>query len=229
LISHLSNWQGNQLLDVGAGGGEFLYLADRVGFNVLGIEPNEGYSEFARESYGVRVETSMLDYVDEASTDLVTLFHVLEHMSDPTAAIQRIWRVLRPGGSLFVEVPNILQCDASPSNIYFKAHLHYFSRHTLQAISSRFFQTKIITDTGNLRALLARRDEPLGYPELPSELDRVHTNKRLASKGWIEYLTIGGGAVKSFRKLRNMLLERRLTGSPKDLLNTIFDDRVPRI
>lgn len=48
---------GGKLLDIGAGGGEFVYLSKRSGYRSVGVEPNIGYSEFAKSQYGVQVTT----------------------------------------------------------------------------------------------------------------------------------------------------------------------------
>ena len=226
LQTHLGDTSNLELLDIGAGGGEFVYLANRFGFEASGIEPNQGYSEFARHAYEVSVITSMVQDLDVGSTDVITLFHVLEHMADPKAVMARLWDVLRPNGKLFIEVPNILQSDASPANIFFKAHLHYFSRFTLTAAASRYFTVVTIEDRGNLKMLLARRDTPLADCILPTEQEVAYTTARLEAKGWLEYITVGGGWIKPFRKLASMAHERALSGDARSVLDGIYDKRL---
>ena len=153
--------QGQRLVDIGAGGGEFCFMAQLKGFDVQGIEPNHGYSEFAREHYGIEVTTAGVADIPAQSADVVTMFHVLEHLAHPQQVAEKVWHILRPGGLWVIEVPNILQADASPHNIYFKAHLFYYSRHSLHAATSRFFEVRHLQDDGNLFAVLARRTEPL--------------------------------------------------------------------
>lgn len=50
--------RGETLLDIGAGGGEFVYMAQQAGFVSQGVEPHQGYSEFARDEYGVKIAYS---------------------------------------------------------------------------------------------------------------------------------------------------------------------------
>lgn len=211
-----------KLLDIGAGGGEFVYMARKHGFDARGVEPNLGYSEFARAQYNVDVTTGMIQDLDTESTDIITLFHVLEHIADPKAVMAHFWKVLRPGGLLFIEVPNILQADASPSNIFFKAHLHYFSRFTLQSTASMYFEPLMTEDRGNLKMIFKRRDVPLNDINLPTSTEVEYTFKRLKAKGWCEYLTVGGGWIKPFRKLVRIAQESRLSGNPRDILDTIY-------
>ena len=132
-LQMLQNFQESRrsLLDVGAGGGEFVYLASKRGWTATGIEPNLGYSEFARNEYGVEVRTGSLGDAAFEPVDVVTMFHVLEHMPDPQASVQRVYERLTPQRFFFVEVPNLIQKDSSPHNIFFKAHVQYFNKDTL--------------------------------------------------------------------------------------------------
>ncbi len=223
LSAHLPTPRPRTLLDIGAGGGEFVYMAERAGFDARGIEPNEGYSSFAKSEYGVDISTMGLSDLPRDSADLVTMFHVFEHLAHPQSAIERIADVLSPGGHLMIEVPNILQKDASPHNIYFKAHLFYFSRHTLTAAASRWFEPVAVEDAGNLKVLFRRRDVAVEIA-LPAPDAIADTERRLSAKGWTEYLTQGGGLIKPFLKLRNTVVESRLSGkSAKAILDGIFE------
>ncbi len=216
---------GAKLLDVGAGGGEVVYAAQKLGFNAIGLEPNQGYSEFARDQYGVRVKTMHLDQLEEQDFDVITMFHVLEHLPNPARAIEFVYRKLRPGGYLMIEVPNIEQADASPANIFFKAHIWYFSRATLTAFASPYFDPIKVDATGNLKILFRRKDTP-GQIALPDAHSVSHVLKRLSQKGWIEYLTIGGGWKRPFQRLGNLLKESSVKGmQPRAILDLVLATR----
>lgn len=90
--------RGRRLMDVGAGGGEFVYLASRSGYAARGLVPNVGYSDFARRHYDVDVRTAGIEQLAPGCADLVTMFHVLEHLDDPGAAFARIHAALADGG-----------------------------------------------------------------------------------------------------------------------------------
>ena len=214
-----------KLLDVGAGGGEVVYAAQKLGFDAIGLEPNQGYSEFARNQYGVRVETMHLDQLEEQDFDVITMFHVLEHLPNPARAIEFVYRKLRPGGYLMIEVPNIEQADASPANVFFKAHIWYFSRATLTAFASPYFDPIKVDATGNLKILFHRKDIP-GQLALPDAHSVSHVFKRLSQKGWIEYLTIGGGWKRPFQRLSNLLKESSVKSmQPKAILDLVMATR----
>ena len=210
------------LLDIGAGGGEFVYAATRAGFLATGIEPNQGYSEFARKAYGIAIETSHLDQLSAQTYSLVTMYHVLEHMPDPEAVMKRLYELVSPGGYLMVEVPNIEQGDASPANIFFKAHLYYFSASTLQSFASAYFEPIKVDKTGNLKILFKRRLAPINK-ELPTQSEVEKTLARLKSKGWIEYVFLESGWKKPFRRLLQMRRESQVKAlAPKLILDSVL-------
>jgi 2-polyprenyl-3-methyl-5-hydroxy-6-metoxy-1,4-benzoquinol methylase len=212
--------ESKSLIDIGAGGGEFVYLAQKSGFMARGIEPNQGYSEYAREQYDARVDTLMLDALENASADVVTLFHVYEHMAKPLETMRKISEILTKDGYLFVEVPNILQADASPHNIFFKAHLYYYSRYTLEAAAAPFFDIVSVEGGGNLRMLFRKKTKSLDAGISNNLTAVAHTKQRLQEKGWIEYLFMGGGWKKPFKKVASRIREASL---PKVKAREILD------
>ena len=215
---------GKLFLDVGAGGGEVVFAASEAGFRAKGIEPNEGYSSFARDAYGIEVVTGGLEDIHESEFDVITMFHVLEHMPDPIAVFRRLYQIIKDDGLLLVEVPNIEQADASPSNIFFKAHLFYFSKATLLAAASLGFDAVRVEDKGNLRVLFRKRRE-LAPTVLPSKADVERTRRRLGQKGWIEYLTVGGGWRRPFQRIKNRFQEMRFAkGTPRETLERALAD-----
>lgn len=96
-----------QLLDVGCGAGEVLLVAAERGWQVQGVEPLAESAEVAR-GRGLDVRPTRLEDsgLPERTFDVVTAFHVLEHMSEGTAFLSTVARWVRPGGYLVVEVPN---------------------------------------------------------------------------------------------------------------------------
>ena len=106
---------GATVLDVGAGRGRFVAAASAAGYRASGIEPSRRGVEAARAAYGqdIVVHAGIDDAtVAPASIDAITLWHVLEHLEDPGAALDRIAGWLRPGGVLLVGVPNLASVQA---------------------------------------------------------------------------------------------------------------------
>jgi ubiquinone/menaquinone biosynthesis C-methylase UbiE len=96
------------LLDIGTGIGQFLQLAMPYFDQVLGTEVSESAVRVAKEKYKLNISRGTVDELDlaEDSFDNITLFHVLEHVPDPSALIQKCGRLLKGKGTLIIAVPN---------------------------------------------------------------------------------------------------------------------------
>ena len=174
---------GARVLDLGAGGGEVVYVLRRLGFEARGIEPNEGYARFARERLGLPVESGFWQQapVPSASEDAVTLFHVLEHLDDPVGALSLVRGWLRKDGSLWIEVPNIAARCIAPAHRFHRAHLFGFSPSTLAGIGKRagYSVERIFTspDGGNVTGVFRRSETastgPFEDPAAAGEVRRV--------------------------------------------------------
>jgi 2-polyprenyl-3-methyl-5-hydroxy-6-metoxy-1,4-benzoquinol methylase len=105
----LEHKRSGRLLDVGAAAGAFVYEASLAGFEAFGIEPSPSFARQARETLGVDVRDGRVEDIDlpSASLDAVTLWHVLEHVREPRASLERLLDWLIPGGLLMLEVPNV--------------------------------------------------------------------------------------------------------------------------
>jgi SAM-dependent methyltransferase len=124
---------GSRILDAGSGSGEWLYLLQCQGHSVKGIEADTAYGEFARATYGVSVWSGGLLEAElpPASFDIITSFHVLEHLPDPLGALRRLYSWLTPGGQLLIEVPNINSPHQNPAGRFHYAHVLGFTPESL--------------------------------------------------------------------------------------------------
>ncbi len=102
-----------RLLDIGAGRGRFVAQARAAGWDAEGIEPSQRGVQGAR-AQGIELQQAGIDdaAVPAGRLDAATLWHVLEHLDDPDAALERIAGWLRPGGLLVVGVPNLASVQA---------------------------------------------------------------------------------------------------------------------
>ncbi len=100
---------GRSLLDIGCGSGTFIYLASRRGYSVHGMDFSATAVRLARRLYGLEARQGDIgsDVWSGQRFDIVTMFHVLEHLPNPAAAIEYASSLLAPGGSLVVQVPNV--------------------------------------------------------------------------------------------------------------------------
>jgi 2-polyprenyl-3-methyl-5-hydroxy-6-metoxy-1,4-benzoquinol methylase len=127
-----------KLLDVGTAGGSFLAVAKRAGWDVAGCEPNRWMCEWANEHYGLSVVPgTIFDMkLNDAAFDVVTLWDVLEHTPDPKSVLAECNRVLKPGGLLVVNYPDIESLVARLMGrrwvFLLSVHLYYFTPSTLK-------------------------------------------------------------------------------------------------
>jgi 2-polyprenyl-3-methyl-5-hydroxy-6-metoxy-1,4-benzoquinol methylase len=99
-----------RLLELGPGGGGFVYLAKEAGFDVSAIEMSSDSCRFLTDIVGVRVvqsaEMAQAILAEEARYDVIAAWHVIEHLSDPWATIEAAVARLAPGGILVLAAPN---------------------------------------------------------------------------------------------------------------------------
>ncbi len=154
-----------KLLDVGCSIGLFLALAGERGWETRGLEPAPRAREHAREAYGLDVRPEPLEEAGlaERTFDAVVLLSVLEHATEPLGLLRECARVLRPGGALYVIVPNVesLACrvlGAQARTFDGRNHLVYFSPATLADALGRagFEARRTITRIGSLGPVFAR-------------------------------------------------------------------------
>lgn len=104
---------GGRLLDVGCGNGGFLMLANQAGWQVEGLDFDASAVHAAR-SRGLEVHHGGIEVLDERSGcyDVITLCHVIEHVHDPVATLRRLRVLLKPGGVLWLDTPNLSSLGA---------------------------------------------------------------------------------------------------------------------
>lgn len=132
-----------KILDIGCGTGEVLKYFNQKGWETLGIEPAETPRNFAVSEYGLSVfNENHLDKLQTASFDIITMWHVLEHVSDLNERISQVKRILKNDGTLIIAVPNSKSWDARHYKNYWAAwdlprHLYHFSSVSIANLMSK--------------------------------------------------------------------------------------------
>jgi 2-polyprenyl-3-methyl-5-hydroxy-6-metoxy-1,4-benzoquinol methylase len=226
---------GVRLLDMGSGGGEFLYLMTRLGLSAKGVEPNTGYAEYSREELGLDVSVGFIQDVPlaPASLDVVTVWHVLEHTENPGDILRRLGEAIAEGGRLIIEVPNVKARCQSPSGTFHVAHLFNFSVNTLSALILRaglaVERSLLSRDGGNLTVIARREASPPAVPR-PDPAEAAETVEIVRGRGLLSYALSPWPFRRAWGKLKRALSERWRPGRLKEgpgarrlILDTLYD------
>lgn len=127
---------GTRHLDVGCGEGTFLAFSRDRGAKTTGMELDDRLTRFAKQRYGLTVHRGTLDHVKlpVGGYDLVSLVHVVEHLTHPIDTLRQVKPLLASGGRLLIEVPNLSRPWQKPRTFFFREHSFYFTVQTLQRI-----------------------------------------------------------------------------------------------
>jgi len=134
---------GGRALDIGCAGGAYLVALRNLGWDVHGVELDQEAARLARERLGLDVRGGSADAVlktfPDAYFDVVTMWHVLEHVFDPAKLLTEIRRILKPGGRFMFEVPNFNSLSRHLFRTYWfpldlPRHLYHFDARTLEAM-----------------------------------------------------------------------------------------------
>jgi 2-polyprenyl-3-methyl-5-hydroxy-6-metoxy-1,4-benzoquinol methylase len=129
------------VLDIGSGTGDFLITAKSKGWNISGLEPNPKAKQIA-ESKGVGFETS-LETIPDKSIDVITMWHVLEHVPNVEDQFAQLKRIVKPKGFIVIAVPNFNSFDAKHYKDFWAAfdvprHLWHFSKTSIEKLAANF-------------------------------------------------------------------------------------------
>jgi SAM-dependent methyltransferase len=140
LLSAYTGQKNGKLLDLGAGTGAFAGYMQSKGWQVTGLEPDEGARRRAKIAHSVDLLAADHLYgIDNYSCDAVTLWHVLEHVHALHNDVGHLKRIIRPSGKIFIAVPNYTSHDA----FFYKGdwaaydvprHLYHFSPLSMKVL-----------------------------------------------------------------------------------------------
>jgi ubiquinone/menaquinone biosynthesis C-methylase UbiE len=122
-LEAINNKKKGKLLDVGCGRGEFVYVANKNGWDAVGTETSESFAGYGNKILGVDIKVGMLDKINfpEKSFDVVTLNSVIQHSIDPKSLMEQIHRVLKQNGIIFIETANNNSLIYKTGDLYYRA------------------------------------------------------------------------------------------------------------
>lgn len=130
-----------KILDIGCGTGDFLFRANQEGWKVFGFEPNEKAKAISKSKNINLIDD--LDSFEKHTFDVITMWHVLEHVPDLDKQIKQIKSLLKPNGILIIAVPNFKSYDAQFYKSDWAAydvprHLWHFSKTAIKKIFKNY-------------------------------------------------------------------------------------------
>ncbi|GAB4395352.1 MAG: class I SAM-dependent methyltransferase [Microscillaceae bacterium] len=136
--------QAMRLLDYGCGTGEFLYTMHRAGWRAYGVEPAQIARQQAIQLTGLPIYPNLWQApFEEKKYDVITLWHVLEHVHALLQTMAQLRKLLRPGGAMLLALPNRAAEEAAVFGKYWAAydvprHLYHFDSWDVQKLALRF-------------------------------------------------------------------------------------------
>jgi 2-polyprenyl-3-methyl-5-hydroxy-6-metoxy-1,4-benzoquinol methylase len=136
LINSSSSSKGN-LLDIGAGTGDFLLTAKDNGWSTIGVEPSEKAKAIAFQK-GIEFVAATQE-LESHSFDVITMWHVLEHVPNLENQIAELKRLVKPNGTIIIAVPNFKSYDAKHYGKFWAAydvpiHFWHFSKTAIKLL-----------------------------------------------------------------------------------------------
>ncbi|REG98882.1 class I SAM-dependent methyltransferase [Flavobacterium aquicola] len=128
------------ILDIGAGTGEFLAVAGKDGWKTMGTEPSDKAKAIAKSKGVSFVENT--SELESHSFDIISMWHVLEHVPNLEEQIKELKRLLKPTGTLIVAVPNFKSFDAKHYGNFWAAydvpiHFWHFSKKAIELLFAK--------------------------------------------------------------------------------------------
>lgn len=140
MIRQIAQRNTGHLLDVGAGVGTFASFMQQSGWQVMGLEPDPDTRKRAEEQNRISLhDISELFQLPAASYDVITMWHVLEHVHALHEYLDQLKKLLKPSGVLLIAVPNYTSFDANLYGQYWAAydvprHLYHFSPASMRTL-----------------------------------------------------------------------------------------------
>lgn len=140
LVCNAAGTNTGTLLDVGAGTGAFANTMKTAGWSVTALEPDSTARANAFNKYGLTLEPpEKLFGLADAQFDVITMWHVLEHVHDLHGYLDQFYKLIKPGGKLIIAVPNYTSRDAKAYGEFWAAydvprHLYHFSPRSMEQL-----------------------------------------------------------------------------------------------
>lgn len=140
IIEKYTGVRKKRLLDIGAGTGAFAAYMQQLGWQVIAVEPDADTRQRAILKYQLGVsDVDLLWKLEKRSIDVITMWHVLEHVHDLHGYMNQIQELLTDNGKAFIAVPNYTSLDGNYYKEFWAAydvprHLYHFSPASINSL-----------------------------------------------------------------------------------------------
>lgn len=145
LLRHVSVPRG-RAVDIGTKDGSAVKVLSDMGWQAVGYDPDSRFHGYAAERHGIEIRPAWFTAaaVGPGSLDLVTAFHVIEHIRDPIPWLSEIRDALQPGGYLHIETPNLRYVQSRQLR---PGHVVLYTAHTLrQVLEAAGFRVVLVSE-----------------------------------------------------------------------------------
>jgi len=188
LQPHLKKYP--KVLDFGCGSGEFIDLMQESGALASGFEPGNLYASYAREKKGLDVQIcGWENYECKEKLDVVTAFHVFEHLTDPLRAFKKAISWLNVNGLIYIEVPNMANAlKLKGFGSLHMAHTIGFGRYSLELLGACSGMVPLeVFDEFNI-GIIFKKGQPRPLEEIKKnsiyEFNNI-TSKQVKKQFWL--------------------------------------------
>jgi 2-polyprenyl-3-methyl-5-hydroxy-6-metoxy-1,4-benzoquinol methylase len=152
LINEINGGKAGNLLDIGCGTGYFLQTCKNAGWKVAGVEPDDNARRLAESQTGIKIETDFLQAQYPEGFDVITMWHVLEHVHKLDENLDKLKKLIGKNGYLVIAVPNHASYDAEKYGNQWAAydvprHLYHFTPSTMSLLAKKH-KLKVVKQEG---------------------------------------------------------------------------------
>ena len=230
-FEHARQWLSDEakVLDLGSGGGEFVYLLRQRGIEARGVEPDQGYGGYSVSEYQIPVHIGPFQSaslpVDEF--DLITAHHVVEHLNEPLGVFRKALECLKTGGRFVVEVPNVESQLHAARHKWHYAHIFNYNPCTLELLGQKagfhVEQTTLVPNTEHVLTVFVKKEAAPEFAVDPGNCDRIRA--ALATNEDREYYLSKHGLWRLTCSLRRIFREKMSvseTESGREVLDRMY-------
>jgi len=174
------------ILDIGCGTGELLNYFKHNGWNTQGVEPNQSARNFAEKNYQLEVfDEQELNSFEENSVDVISMWHVLEHVPDLNSRMKQLKRLVKKDGLLVIALPNLDSPDAIKYGPHWAGldvprHLYHFTKDTFKVLlknhSMKLIESIPMKFDAFYVSMLSEKYLKSSFPQIPAIVNGFRSN-----------------------------------------------------